>query len=268
MTATISATAKCQEVRNVALGTPYVTIFNCSDGSITNAPDLPHPMNHNAAAVTPDGYIHAIGNDGYLRPDLGRNSSSHYVWKFNMQGQGSWEERASLLGTTGTAACQCYDGKIYCFGGAKNIKEETNADVSVSLCDDSNTPSCSTHAVDLELIACSIAPPCMQIYDPATNTWAKGALMPASADHIASYTYKDKLGVVGGRGNFKPFPNGDSSKLEYPVDHYATVISMHAWHTPDRQLGHPCSSAHCQSFHQCSSDAPSRWGRFCTTYSY
>lgn len=51
---------------NWFLGSSAVTIYNVRDGNVSYAQDLPIVMNHNAAALSPEGIIHVVGAPYYL----------------------------------------------------------------------------------------------------------------------------------------------------------------------------------------------------------
>ena len=120
------------QILELVLGSHRVSIYNVSEGSFRDGPPLPIPMNHNAAAMDSQGRLHVIGGSTYLRPDLGGDTSSHYVWQFNLEGSGGWEARAAMPGSVGAHACEHLGGKIYCFGGALKASKPVSNQTMVS----------------------------------------------------------------------------------------------------------------------------------------
>ena len=74
-----------QGLRALLQGTRQVTVFNMSDRSVADGPDLPLRSNHGMAAMSAEGRLHALVAGTYLlaSDDPAQNGWLHHlVWDF------------------------------------------------------------------------------------------------------------------------------------------------------------------------------------------
>ena len=73
------------------------------------------------------------------------------------------------------------------------------------------------------------------IFNISSGTWSYGTSIPYgyAADHIAIYRYKDKVGVIGGRGFFTDsFLRGPPEASASRAFHFNHNSDAHLWYTP------------------------------------
>lgn len=117
------------------------------------------------AATGADNYLYAIGGH---HEDTGHGFSLSRVDRYDISAS-TWAQMASLQTPREGAVAAMMDGKIYAIGGF-NYEINVRQDVLNS----------------------------MEIYDPATNTWASGPSMPTARYAAGVATVGDRIYVLGG----------------------------------------------------------------------
>ncbi|QMU28361.1 malectin domain-containing carbohydrate-binding protein [Adhaeribacter radiodurans] len=149
-------------------GTRQVWRYNVANNNYTALPNLPAELAAGQLKYL-NGRLHYLGGANKSRADV----SVHYTLDLNNLSAG-WKTLASLPNATNHGGSVVYGGKIYYIGGAHGQNDATVAQKTV------------------------------QIYNPATNSWTKGADMPTGRDHISSsvVVYNNRILVLGGQTSY------------------------------------------------------------------
>ncbi|CAL5229530.1 g12873 [Coccomyxa viridis] len=182
--------------QEVCQGSHQSTVFNMSDQSVRNGPDVPIRNNHGMGAMSSDGHMHVLVLESYLLAAENEKAwLRHFVWDF-AGGGSAWEVRAQLHGPRGAGRCEFVRELMYCFGGSTKATSGTIAD--------------------------------LHIYNPATDKWTAGAPLPAPMDHLGSAVFANKIWITSGRFYMdsplpdKP-PKAVSSSSSYVYDPSANL---------------------------------------------
>ena len=93
-----------------------------------------------------------------------------------------------------------------------------------------------THTIHVRTSIDSDSAVQVTIFDIASGTWTFGSSIPLgyAADHIALYRYKDKVGIIGGRGFFTDsFLRGPSAETSASrAVHFNRNSDAHLWYSP------------------------------------
>ncbi len=150
--------------------TDKVQIYDTVSNTWTFGPDLPAPRASGAVTFN-NGKLHYFGG---LLPDRVTDVGEHYVLDINNQGLG-WVPAAALPNPRNHLSAASVNGLVYAIGGQyghdNEVQDQTFLDV----------------------------------YDPATNTWARLADLPSARSHFEPGTivHNGKIIIVGGRqGDF------------------------------------------------------------------
>ncbi|WP_158546237.1 malectin domain-containing carbohydrate-binding protein [Adhaeribacter pallidiroseus] len=145
-------------------GTKQVWRYNVASNNYTALPNLPYELATGQLKYL-NGKLHYMGGANKSRADV----PIHYALDLSNLGAG-WKSMKPLINATNHAGSAVYGGKIYYFGGSHGQNDETVVQKTV------------------------------QIYNPATDTWTRGADMPTGRDHISStvVVLGNRILVLGG----------------------------------------------------------------------
>lgn len=198
------------------ISTARMDVLDLASGKWTRGPDLPGARTHQGAAT--DGrYIYLVA--GQFGDDYGPGTNT--AWKYDTF-TSSWSPFTSLPEIRYGGGMECYDNKLYFFGG--NIEDrvtDSNKVWSIDLIDPSAqwVPRAPLlHAVDHvghALVAGKIyavggetghqttydSQSYMQQYDPVLDQWTDLAPMPVAVSHIENMVIAvgNYIGVMGGQ---------------------------------------------------------------------
>ena len=161
----------------------YHTLYDPASDRWYDAAPLPRGANH-VAVVADAGKVYALG--GFIEQN--RACDDHaYVYDVATD---RWSEIARLPRPRAAAAAVILDGKVHLIGGATDPSDER--------------ASVSWH----------------EVYDPATNSWARRRPLPAGRDHVGCITHNGLIHVIGGRFN----------TFQYNTDlHHVYLPSRDTW---------------------------------------
>ncbi|MDQ3290012.1 MAG: malectin domain-containing carbohydrate-binding protein [Bacteroidota bacterium] len=149
-------------------GTKQVWRYNVANNNYTALPNLPTELAAGQLKYL-NGKLHYLGGANLARADV----RVHYALDLNNLSAG-WKSLAPLPNVTNHGGSAVYGGKIYYIGGSHGQNDDAVAQKTV------------------------------QIYNPATNTWTKGADMPTGRDHISSsvVVMGNRIIVLGGQTSY------------------------------------------------------------------
>ena len=202
--------------------TARVDVYNIAANSWRRLADLPEPLTH--AGQTVDGNtIYLVG--GYVGNNPG--PSTNHVWKYNI-GSNSWSAGPALPASRGGGAVVVLNHKLHFFGGAtrrQGSKSSTadqaehfvlSLDGGVRWTTAAPLPNPRNHlgAAVLNGKAYVLggqhtyqegttSQKQVDVYNPATDSWARASDMPHSRSHISASTFvmDGRLIVAGGSVN-------------------------------------------------------------------
>ena len=190
-----------------------VQVYDSQTDSWAFGPPLPLPLHHTMAAAV-DGRLYLIGGEAG-NPTPTESVFQDRVFQLDEQAE-SWLPRASMPTPRSGGGAGVIDGKIYVAGGRPPHGNDfavydPRADQWTALPD---LPTQRNHlamaAISGRLYVAggrfgggvgSEMTDGLEIYDPATNSWTKGAPMLAPRAGVASVAANGCLYVVGGEGN-------------------------------------------------------------------
>jgi N-acetylneuraminic acid mutarotase len=146
-------------------GTTHVWIYTFATDSWTAGPDLPAPRGAGTATLI-GNEIHFAGGRDYNRDT---DEVDHWALDLNNLGAG-WQTRASLPDPRNQLSSGFTNGKWYVLGGEHLEEADT------------------MNSAELD------------IYDPLTDSWSRGADMPVPTSHVHQSTivYNGKILTFGG----------------------------------------------------------------------
>jgi len=190
-----------------------VQVYDSRSDTWELGPPLPRPLHHTMAAVV-DGRLYVIGGEAG-NPTPGESVFQDSVYLLDEQA-GTWLPRASMPTARSGGGSGVIDGKIYVAGG----RPPRGSDLAVyDPAADQWTvlPDVPTQRNHLGVAALygrlyvaggrfgggvgSEMTDVLEIYDPATMTWSKGAPMLAPRAGVASVEAFGCMFLVGGEGN-------------------------------------------------------------------
>lgn len=193
-----------------------VQMYDSATDTWTMAAPLPAPVNHSMPAVT-GGKLYIIGGQS----DSGNASFVNTTYEYDPAAN-SWRTRATMPAARGGGAADSIDGKIYVAGsrpprGADFAVFDPAANTWTAL------PDMPTQRNHLAAVAfegklyviggrfeagfTSPVTDAVEIYDPRTNTWTRGANMPRPRGGLNAVAARGCIHVFGGEGN-RGGPNG------------------------------------------------------------
>ena len=172
----------------------------------TRKKDMPAPHHHFALAEH-NGKIYMFG--GYRLPDAGQPTwiPVDNAWEYDPQTD-NWKALASLPQARGSINALNVNGKIHLIGGATLPPGIKDAYIHPS-----RNTSVTTH----------------EVYDVASNSYAKRADMPTARNHSASGVINGKIYIVGGRTGSVFIPNAFNVDL---VDEYDPATDQWSLKSP------------------------------------
>jgi N-acetylneuraminic acid mutarotase len=164
-----------------------VEAYDTATDTWTRRADLPTPRNALSTAVV-DGKVYAIGGWGYDRPEGGWESIDRTttgkdfstVEAYDPETD-TWATRADMPTPRSHMTVSALGGKIYALGGAARIVAGRSGEWL----------------------------PLLEVYDAATNRWARAADMPTPRNVLSSSVIDGRIYVMGGA-----FSRGASSAEE------------------------------------------------------
>lgn len=150
-------------------GTKEVWKYNVALNSYTALPPLPLELAAGRQLRYVKGKLHYISGANLSRKDV----NVHYALHLDSLSAG-WKSLAPVTNARNRAGSAVYKGKIYFVGGSRDKNED------------------------------AVAQKTLEIYDPETNTWKRGADMPAARYHIPSavVVLGTRILVLGGETSF------------------------------------------------------------------
>jgi N-acetylneuraminic acid mutarotase len=155
----------------------------------TRKPDMPTPRNALSTAVV-DGKVYAIGGWGYDRPEggwesidkttIGQDFATVEVYDPKTD---TWATRADMPTPRSHMTVSTLNGKIYAIGGGARIVAGRSAEDR----------------------------PLLEVYDTATNRWARAADLPTPRSVLSSCVVDGRIYVMGGA--FNPGPTSSTEEL-------------------------------------------------------
>lgn len=172
----------------------------------TRKRDMP-AYQHHVSLAEHDGRIYMFG--GYTLPEKGRATwiPTNSTWEYEPKTD-TWRALAAAPTSRGSSNAVTVNGKIHVIGGAAlppGLKEDwIHPSRNISL---------GTH----------------EVYDPATNLWAKRADMPTPRNHAAAGVVGGRIYVIGGRAGSVFIPNALNVDI---VEEYNPATDQWALRTP------------------------------------
>jgi N-acetylneuraminic acid mutarotase len=135
-------------------------------------------LSHHVALAELNGKIYVMG--GFTKPATGPTAwvPIDNAWEYD-PAKDTWRALAPLPTKRGSPVAAVVDGKIYVIGGASVHPGSKETSIH---------PARPHRAVDTN-----------EVYDPATNTWARRSTMPTARNHAAVGVVDNKIYVIGGR---------------------------------------------------------------------
>jgi N-acetylneuraminic acid mutarotase len=193
-----------------------VQVYDAAADTWTMAAPLPAAVNHSMPAVA-NGRLYIIGGQS----DAGNTSFVNTVFEYE-PGANRWRARAPLPLARGGGAAAVVDGRIYVAGG----RPPRGADFAVydpRLDEWTTLPNLPTQRNHLAAVAFegrvyviggrfqagfnSPTTDAVEIFDPRTNAWSRGASMPRPRGGLNAVEARGCIHVFGGEGN-PGGPNG------------------------------------------------------------
>jgi N-acetylneuraminic acid mutarotase len=190
-----------------------VQVYDSRTDSWAFGPPLPEPLHHTMAAAV-DGRLYLIGGESG-DPGGGGPRFQDRVYMLDEE-VGAWVPRAPMPTARSGGGAGVIDGKIYVAGGrpprgSDLAVYDPSADEWTALPD---LPTQRNHlgvaAIDGRLYVAggrfgggvgSEMTDVLEIYDPRTNEWSRGAPLPAPRAGVASVAANGCLYLIGGEGN-------------------------------------------------------------------
>ncbi len=191
-----------------------VQVYDVATDTWSYGPPLPMPMHHTMAAVV-DGRLFVIGGEfegaGTGRPPVYLDT----VYELDAA-NGAWLPRASMPTARSGGGSAVIDGKIYVAGGRPPRGHDfavydPRTDEWTVLPD---VPTARNHlgvgAIDGKVYVAggrfgggvgSEMTDVLEIYDPTTNTWSRGAPLLEPRAGVAAVVARGCLYLIGGEGN-------------------------------------------------------------------
>jgi N-acetylneuraminic acid mutarotase len=139
--------------------------------------NMPLPSHHVALAEI-NGKIHVVG--GFTKPASGPTAwvpiDNH--WEYDPAAD-TWKALAPLPTKRGSPNAAVVAGKLYVIGGA--------------------TTHPGSHETSIHPARPHRSSDANEVFDPATNSWAKGSPMPTPRNHAAVGVVNNKIYILGGR---------------------------------------------------------------------
>jgi Kelch motif len=147
--------------------------YDPSNDRWSSVATIPAGVNH-SALVHVGGKLYVVGG---FRENTRQPIGAVHIYDLASR---QWSAGATMPTPRGALAVVALDGKIHALGGnAANAQELAAHDHRVG----GDASSVGTH----------------EVYDPATNTWARGAPMPTPRNHHAAAVVEGRIHAVGGR---------------------------------------------------------------------
>jgi N-acetylneuraminic acid mutarotase len=190
-----------------------VQVYDTQTDSWELGPPLPLPLHHTMAAVA-NGRLYVIGGEAG-NPTAGQSVFQHGTYMLDEEA-GAWIPRAPMPTARSGGGAGVIDGKIYVAGG----RPPRGHDLAVydpALDEWSVLPDVPTQrnhlgvaAIDGKLYVAggrfgggvgSEMTDILEIYDPATNSWSRGAPLLAPRAGVTVAVANGCLYLIGGEGN-------------------------------------------------------------------
>jgi N-acetylneuraminic acid mutarotase len=190
-----------------------VQVYDSQTDSWSLGPPLPQPLHHTMAAAV-DGRLYLIGGEAG-NPVGGQQAFQNGVYMLDEQA-GTWVPRAPMPTARSGGGAGVIDGKIYVAGGRPPRGHDLavydpQADQWTVL---PEVPTQRNHlgvaAINGKLYVAggrfgggvgSEMTDILEIYDPRTNEWTRGAPLLAPRAGVASVAANGCLYLIGGEGN-------------------------------------------------------------------
>lgn len=192
-----------------------VQVYDAATNRWAYGPPLPVPLHH-AMAASLGGNLYVVGGEFEGAGTGRRESYLDTVYELDPQA-GTWTPKAPMPTARSGGGAAVVDAKIYVAGG----RPPRGSDFAVydpaadawRVLPDVPTPRnhLAVGAIDGKVYVAggrfgagfnSEKTPALEIYDPATNTWAAGAPLPAPRGGVAGVVAEGCLFVIGGEGNY------------------------------------------------------------------